>query len=129
MTKHVFHAFDNSTSDIILQDKNLQISKATSQDKLQTIGIGSMTLYVDKIVINFGSKIPDIVLNLADLLTINPQVHERIEMFYKNGRYRAVGMRPGVSGLKWEIAVNAIWYKMGLLQKLSPYIKVLRQEK
>ena len=43
-------------------------------------------------------------------------------MYYNNESYRLFGGRPGVSALKWEVAVNAIWKKLGQEIKLSPYI-------
>ena len=61
-------------------------------------------------------------LNFNELQTINPQLHERLEIFYNNEAYRIIGSRPGVSALKWDVAVNAILKKMGQTAKLSPYI-------
>ena len=62
-------------------------------------------------------------MNFNDLQTINPQVNERLEIFYKSEAYRIVGSRDGVSALKWEVALNAIWNKLGQKHKLSAYIK------
>ena len=61
-------------------------------------------------------------MNFSELQTINPQVNERLEIYYKNEAYRIIGSHDGVSALKWEVAVNAIWKKLGQHNKLSHYI-------
>lgn len=47
----------------------------------------------------------------------------KMEVF-KNDAYRIAGIRPGVSALKWEVAVSTIWKEMGLTAKVVPYIRV-----
>ena len=55
--------------------------------------------------------------------TINQQIIDGVEIYYTDEAYRCVGGRHGVSGLKWEVAVNAIWKKLGQDHKLSVYIE------
>ena len=86
------------------------------------ISQGDVALYDQRIVIDLTNG-QQLVLYLDDLQTINPQVHERLEIFYQNTAYRIVGVRDGISALKWEVAVNAIWRAQGQKHKLSPYIQ------
>ncbi|MBT4340127.1 MAG: hypothetical protein HOD63_16175 [Bacteroidetes bacterium] len=79
---------------------------------------------MDRIDLCFQENSKQITFNFNDLQAINPQVHERLEIYYKNEPYRIIGSREGVSALKWEVAVNAIWKKLGQENKLSPYINM-----
>ena len=91
--------------------------------ELSFIGNANIKLFTNRIEIQFIENKKTISLNYNDLQTINPQVNDRLEMFYNNEAYRVIGSRQGVSALKWEVAVNAIWKKLGQENKLSPYIQ------
>jgi len=77
------------------------------------IGTADIKLFINKIEINFKNKKDVFTLNFNDLQTINPQVNERLEIYYKNTAYRIIGNQPGVSALKWELALNVIWKLLG----------------
>jgi len=124
MINFIGKKFDNHFTDMIFEDKNSAISHSKSDADLNFIGTADVKLYIDRIEIVFNSKNETITFNYNDLKTINPQVNERLEIFYNNEAYRVVGSRDGVSALKWEVAVNAIWKKLGMNYKLSPYINV-----
>lgn len=109
------------SQDVIFEDKGSKIYYSATDTKLKFMGEADVLLYTDRLVIRYH-KLPEEVLNFDDLQTINPQVYERLEIFYNNQAYRIIGGRPGVSALKWEVAVNTIWKKLGQMVKLSPYI-------
>jgi len=108
-------------SDVVFQDANSKIYHSKPEKSLKYIGSANVKLFIDRIELAFDNK-ESIIFNFNDLQTINPQVNERVEIFYNNEMYRLVGGRNGVSGLKWEVALNAIWKNMGQHYKLSPYI-------
>lgn len=112
---------EKRSQDMIFEDKGSKIYYSTTDTKLKFKGEADVSLYTDRLVIRYY-KLPEEVLNFDDLQTINPQVYERLEIFYNNHAYRIIGGRPGVSALKWEVAVNTIWKKLGQMVKLSPYI-------
>lgn len=107
----------------IFTDKKMEIFKNDIKGELIPIGLADVHLYYNRILIDFYEK-EELEFNFTDLQTINPQTKERLEIFYKNDAYRIAGTRPGVSALKWEVAVNTIWNEMGLTAKMVPYIRV-----
>ena len=116
--------YDDQTAELIFADKGSKVYFSKTGEELKFKGTADLRLFIDRIEMTFKEDDQFILLNFNDLQTINPQVDERLEIFYKGQVYRCIGGRPGVSGLKWEIAVNALWNKMGQRQKLSPYVKL-----
>jgi 1-acyl-sn-glycerol-3-phosphate acyltransferase len=123
MTQYISNLFDNHYQEAIFEDINSEIYHSEYDANLDFLGIADVRLYIDRIEILFINKNDSIVLNYNDLQIINPQKNERIEIYYNNEAYRIIGSRKGVSGLKWEVAVNAIWKKMGQVNKLSTYLQ------
>lgn len=107
----------------LLSDNNMDIYKSNHKGHLVKIGEGDAQLFLDKIRIKLKDG-ENLSFNFNDLHTINPQTKERLEMFYKNDAYRIVGKKPGISALKWEIAVNVLWKEMGMDAKCVPYIRI-----
>lgn len=110
------------SSNSIFTDYGSHIYHSQEDEGLRSKGIADVSLYIDRILITYDDK-SEKVLNFNDLQTINPQLAERLEIAYKDEDYSISGCRPGVSALKWEVAVNAIWKDLGHEAKLSPYIK------
>ncbi len=107
-------------SEPVFADKSSEVF--VGQDgRFISMGRADASLFIDRIEFAFELK-EKLIMNYDDLLTINPQVNERLEILYKDQAYRVVGARDGVSALKWEVAVNAIWRELGQNHKLSPYI-------
>lgn len=107
----------------IFTDTKMEIFKNDAKGELISIGIADVHLYRDKILVDFYEK-ENLKFNFTDLQTINPQTKERLEIYHNNDAYRIAGTRPGISALKWEVAVNTIWKEMGLNAKMVPYIRV-----
>jgi len=122
LLEDIYNKFDNQYTDVIFKDKNSKIFHSKSDFGFSVIGNADVKLYIDRIELKFNSDNRLITFNYNDLQTINPQVNERLEIYYNNEAYRIVGSRKGVSALKWEVAVNAIWKKLKYENKLSPYI-------
>ena len=114
--------FDEKSKEVVFEDKNSKIYHTTSGGDLDLIGTADIRLFIDRIEIDFKDKDECMIMNFDDLQTISPQINDRLEMYYKNEAYRAIGEREGVSALKWEIAVNTIWKKLGQTTKLAPYV-------
>ncbi|MCB0655457.1 MAG: 1-acyl-sn-glycerol-3-phosphate acyltransferase [Saprospiraceae bacterium] len=108
----------------LFRDENSLVYGSRPDADFTLLGRADVCLYSDRVELYFPRDGHTIRLAIRDLLTINPQVHEKLEISYPGAVYRCIGGRPGVSGLKWEVAVNVIWKEMGQMQKLSPYIKV-----
>ncbi|NOZ46997.1 MAG: 1-acyl-sn-glycerol-3-phosphate acyltransferase [Chlorobi bacterium] len=123
LMKFVSDRFDENSNEVIFEDKKSKIYHSYEKDNLNFIDIADVKLFINRIVIDYVNKTEIISLDFDTLQTINPQLQERLEIFYNNEAYRIIGTQPGVSALKWEVAVNAIWKKAGQINKLSPYIK------
>lgn len=124
LAEYIYHHYAQPEPNLIFQDQNVKIYRTGESNRMTYEGMADMSLYPNRIVLDFKERNEQRILEICQLLTINPQVHERLEMIYPGAFYRVVGIRPGVSGLKWEVAVNALWKKMGQRQKLSPYIRL-----
>lgn len=114
--------FDSKDKEAIFEDNNSYFYHSSSDGKLEFVSRVNLKLFIDRIVVEYLTDKDDLVLNFDDLQTINPQINDRLEIYYNDEAYRFVGERLGVSGLKWEVAVNAIWKKLGQEHKLSVYI-------
>jgi 1-acyl-sn-glycerol-3-phosphate acyltransferase len=119
----VCRKYQNKVKEPLFTDTDMQVFKNDKTGKLIPVGLADVHLFCDRILVDFKDK-EALVFNFNDLQTINPQTKERLEIFYDNDAYRITGMRPGVSALKWEVAVNTIWKEMGLEAKMVPYIRV-----
>jgi 1-acyl-sn-glycerol-3-phosphate acyltransferase len=106
----------------ILQDRDSSIFHTKGKGKAEFIGKADISLFTDRIEIKYTDKGFTEVLDFEKLQTINPQVREALEIYYDNQAFRVIGGRKGVSALKWEVAMNAIWGLKGDMTKLSPYI-------
>ena len=125
LVNYVNKMFDEQSQEIVFEDKNSNIFHSTSGGNLDFIGIADIRLFINRIEIDFKEKDECLHMNFDDLQTISPQINDRLEIYYKSQAYRAIGEREGVSALKWEVAVNAIWKKLGQDNKLAPYISFI----
>ncbi len=108
-------------SEVVFSDKDSEVFYGGQGGRFVLMGRADVSLFIDRIEFDFDSK-EKLIMNYDDLQTINPQVHERLEIIYQDQAYRIVGSRDGVSALKWEVAVNTVWRESGQNHKLSPYI-------
>ncbi|RLD84735.1 MAG: hypothetical protein DRJ10_00325 [Bacteroidetes bacterium] len=108
---------------ILFEDKNSQIFVNNELNQMEYLANANIKLYVNRIVFEWLEKKEIWTLKLTDIQTINPQVNDQLELIYKGKAYRSVGERPGVSALKWEVAMNALWKKTGQEHKLSSFIQ------
>ncbi len=113
--------YEENFEDELLRDTNSKVYLSKENSDYVFIGEADILLFKDKIELKFKDK-KQILFNFSDLQTINPQVNEKLEIYYDHEAYRIIGGRNGVSALKWEVAMNAIWRKQGQGHKLSPYI-------
>ena len=123
LLNHVNEKWETNFENILFEDKHLQILVNNEVNHMEYLGNANIKLYINRIVFEWLEKKENWTLNLIDLQTINPQVNDQLELIYKGKAYRAVGERPGVSALKWEVAMNAIWKKLGFDHKLSTFIE------
>ena len=123
LTDLVHRRLSEKDSNPIMTDEGSYCYHSLDGLHFTLMGTANIELYANRIEILFEKDGHTLVFQLGDLQTINPQVHEHLEIYYQNRPYRIIGGRPGVSALKWEIAVNAIWFKTGQMNKLSPYIR------
>ncbi len=122
LLKYIEEKVKNKFDDIIFKDKSSKVFHTKSKGKPDFIGTADIELFIDRIEIKFISHKENLIFNFDDLQTINPQVNEMLEIFINGQAYRVIGNKKGVSALKWEIALNAIWKLQGHENKLSPYI-------
>jgi len=122
LLKYVNGKVKNAFEGVIFKDVLSNVYHTKSKGKPDFIGTANIELYVDRIEINFTANIENLIINFDDLQTINPQVSEMLEIFYNGEAYRIIGHEKGVSALKWEVALNAIWRIQDQETKLSPYI-------
>jgi hypothetical protein len=122
LLKDVSDKFDAAFKAFIFEDRNSEIYHTSSDKELDFVGVADVKMFIDRIEIKFIENDHKLILNFDELQTINPQINDRLEIYYNNHAYRIIGSRPGVSALKWEVAVNAIWKKLEYHTKLAPYI-------
>jgi len=124
MAAYVRRHLTSQNENPLFEDKQSYIYSDATGKSFQRLGQGDIRLYLDRIEMHLTGRDQPIILRIEEILTINPQVHEKLEIGYTGINYRCIGGRPGVSGLKWEVAVNVLWKEMGQWQKLSPYLEI-----
>lgn len=112
--------FRKKTFAPLFEDHNMRIHIEADQ-KFTLIGEASMYFYINRILIKFENG-KQMEFRIEDIQTMNPQLRERIEVFHKGQAYRITSKTPGISGLKWEFATNAIWQMTGQEFKQSTYL-------
>ena len=122
MAKFVNDRLDNHPNELIFEDLNSEIYHTQSDYKLDYLGNADVKLFPDRIEIRFKNNREKLEFKFEDLQTISPQINERLEIYFQNEAYRIIGSVPGVSALKWEVAANIIWKKIGQTTKLVSYI-------
>lgn len=127
LEKYIHKAIADESNQPLFVDQNALLFQDQDQ-KMQPLGEGSAALYLDRILFVYdnGDKME---MLLQEVEALNPQFHERIEIFYKGKAYRITNKEPGVSGLKWEIAVNCIWSHFDQAHKVSTYMKRVENNK
>ncbi len=121
LSEMVVEMLETQSNELIFKDTASKVFSSSTDFALDYKGIADVSLFIDSILIKFYN-LPEKILNFNDLQTINPQVREHLEIYYDGEAYRIMGGRPGVSALKWEVAMNALWKGLGQEIKLSPYI-------
>lgn len=121
-SKYINAHIEKNTSDAIIEEQNMIVYKENEKGEFTNMGKGSVILFLDRIEIDLPNK-ATIKLEMDEIQTLNPQFRERIELFYKKTPYRFVGEKPGVSGVKWELACSLIWKSNKQNMKLTPYVK------
>jgi len=122
LLKYIADLVNGGNDKMIFTDRNSNVYHSFENEKTKFLGIADISLFTNKIELNFHDSKKLIVLDFDVLKTINPQVNETLEIYYGNDAYRIIGEKMGVSALKWEVALNAIWRLKGQTSKLSSYI-------
>ncbi len=104
----------------LFKDDNMEIYEEVN-DKLEHLGKATISFYINRLLIRFNDG-RQMEMPLDQIQTLNPQLRERIELIFKEQNYRITSKTPGVSGLKWEFAANAIWQLTGQEFKQSSYL-------
>lgn len=104
----------------------MEIQKAEGNGAMIKKGIGKVSFYANRININCIDFEKD--LFHKDITSLSPQFKERIELFYLDKAYRFTSTQHQEPGIKWELAINAVWSKTGQDFKLSPYFKNLYEK-
>jgi len=102
---------------------SIEICEADGNGKMAKKGIGTLSFYADKIKITCSGF--DKELFHKDITSLSPQFKERIEMFYQEKAYRFTSTTHQEPGIKWELAINAVWAQTDQKFKLSSYFKHL----
>ena len=112
----------NSPEPLFYAEKML-IEYAVGDGRMQSMGIGNVYFYLDKLIIISGEQKEELLI--SEISSLGPQFHERIELFYGDRAYRFTTTGKREPGNKWEIAINVIWAGTGLESKIAPYFKNL----
>lgn len=120
--KFVYSAIENKSEKAIFSDNSMIVFKENKKGGFNRIGKCDMHFYIDRVEFDFKWR-DKMILPIADIHTLSPQLRERIEINYGDKAYRVLGRPRGTSGLKWEMACNTVWKSIGQEYKLSSYFK------
>lgn len=112
--------FKRKTYAPLFSDDNMEIYEEQN-GKLKHLGTATLSFYINRLLIRFNSG-QQMEMPLEKIQTLNPQLRERVELIFNGKNFRITSKTPGVSGLKWEFAANAIWQVTGQEFKQSSYL-------
>ncbi|MBT5426865.1 MAG: 1-acyl-sn-glycerol-3-phosphate acyltransferase, partial [Bacteroidetes bacterium] len=95
MHKRVTEQLQEDTGHLFFTDSKSLVYQLPENGNAKLIGEADISLYGDKIIVHFYDETEDLVWNFEDLQTINPQVYERLEVFYDNKAFRIIGGTKG----------------------------------
>jgi len=121
--KYIYDQIESDNSNAIFNAKNLRIESAMGSNKLQSRGIGKISFFLNRLEIETAGYVEALYHKKID--SLGPQFHERIELFHADKAYRFSSTLDREAGIKWELAINAVWAKSGEHHKLSPYFRDL----
>lgn len=122
LLNYIADLVNSGNEKMIFSDKRSKIYHSFGNEKTKFLGVADISLFINRIELNFKKPKQIKILDFDLLKTINPQVNETLEIFYGDDAYRIFGEKKGISALKWEVALNAIWRLKGQTNKLSSYI-------
>ena len=124
---HVKSKLELKEEEPIFSAKSMLYSTATGIGKMDDIGIGVARFYHNKIVLELKNRTLEFTSEEID--SLSAQHLERVEFYVGDVAHRLTSTKHKESGLKWEIAMNTIWYYTDQQHKLSPYLKNLFEAK
>ena len=127
LVSDVNNALDKNQQTPLFTSELMQIEHAVGYKRMEPIGKGRISLFIDRIRISYNDDHKDLPLEEVDY--IGPQFLERLEITFQDEAYRLVNLDTREPGIKWEIAVNTIWAKTNQVNKISPYYKHLILQK
>ncbi len=107
----------------VFEANEMEIHEALGEGAMLKKGIGKVSFYADRIKItcvDFNKELFN-----KDITSLSPQFKERIELFHLDKAYRFTSTQHQEPGIKWELAINAVWHQTNQAFKLSPYFKYL----
>ncbi|MCB0497418.1 MAG: 1-acyl-sn-glycerol-3-phosphate acyltransferase [Cyclobacteriaceae bacterium] len=124
---HIKSKLEQQENEPVFSAKGMLYSTAVGNDKMQDKGVGIARFYTSKIVFELQEQTLEFTLEEID--SLSAQYLERVEFYVGEVAHRLTSTKHKESGLKWEIAVNTIWYYTNQQHKLSPYLKNLFEAK
>lgn len=113
----------NKHTQPLFKARQMRIYESNANYQMMELGLATIYFFANHIEIagsHFKRSLPH-----ADISSLSPQFKERIELFFKNKAYRFSATQHQEPGVKWELAINTVWFHNGQPFKLSPYFKYL----
>lgn len=120
---YIYDQIANGNKNSIFYVNKVRIDSGIGSNKLQSRGIGKISFFLNRLVIETNSGVEELYHNNID--SLGPQFHERIELYHNDRAYRFTSTMNQEAGIKWELAINVVWARSGQHHKLSPYFKDL----
>lgn len=120
---YIFNQLEKDLSTPFFQADTMEICEAEGNGKMIKLGVGTVSFFADRIEIT--GKNCNRILSHSHISSLSPQFKERIELYHLDQAYRLTSTKHQEPGIKWELAINAVWHKTNEQFKRSPYFKNL----
>ena len=122
----VINRLSKNSDTPLFESLEMDIHKESAEGVMVNKGVGKVSFYSDRIKI----KCDDFEEELfhKEITSLSPQFKERIELFNQEKAYRFTSTKHQEPGIKWELAINAVWSQIDQNFKLSSYFKHLFEE-
>ncbi len=121
--EHIAHQIATASETSFFVAHDMQIYEASGDGKMSKKGVGKLSFYTDRIEVVCDNC--NRVLFHKEIISLSPQFKERIELYNDTHAYRFESTKHQEPGIKWELAINAVWQHVDQEFKLSPYFKHL----
>ena len=124
--KHIAQRIEQPDDAILFETDEVEVQLADNQLRMDKLGTGKVAFRKNRIDVIYNGTQESLLF--ADIEFLGPQFQERLECTIGKKAYRFISTKTMEPGIKWELAICAIWQIQGAHLKVSPYFRAMLED-